>query len=263
MTCFIDLRKMIIIAVGLLYFWIGNVFANDNNMQRQPELSYKIWYAKFAKGTCTEYAASRRKDLFPSRDWKDRSFWGNAISWLSQAKKTWIPTGKIAQVWAIAVYWKWRWASSAYWHVAIVEKIIDSKTIVVSDMNYAWYNKVTKRTISSNLALGYIYKIPDTTDNENQMKKIIPIQLEVWKIENNIEAWTISEWNVIQQSIIPTQTKIYTNKQSQWEIPKNNSQLSLRDMYIVADNRYIMKYLSHQINNWTVLLSENNYYITV
>lgn len=54
-----------------------------------------LGYAGFAKGYCTSYAASRRKDIFGN---DDKAFRGNASSWLSNAKKAGNATGKTPKV---------------------------------------------------------------------------------------------------------------------------------------------------------------------
>ncbi len=252
-----DLRKMIVVAVVWWFFGIGNVFGSESTaVLEQPALSYTLWYAKFAKGTCTEYVASRRKDLFPSRHGNDRRFWGNAISWLSQAKKSKVPTGKKPQVWSIAVFGQWRGASSVYGHVAIVEKIIDRDTIVVSDMNYAWHGKVTKRTISSTLALGYIHKIPTTTDDkDHQVNTIISIQVPIWDIQESVTAGSISLWDDTLWHDLPTQTIIYAISANQW-LPPTDTEDVIKEMAIIADNRYIMKHLTYQISRTTLMTPE-------
>lgn len=261
MTCSIDFRKIIIIAVVILFIWVGKVSANDTPIKNsQEKLSYKLWYAKFAKGTCTDYAASRRKDLFPSRNGHDRTFWWNAISWLSHAKKSWIPTGKKPSVWSIAVFWAWRGAWSSYGHVAIVEKIIDNNTIIVSDMNYAWRNKITTRTISSKLALWYIYKLSTADSEKSETKQTIKIELSLWANENHTTVWSLynSDWTWI--SLPLTKAIVYKTPIHNWRWSNNTSDAILREMIIVADNKYIMKYLSHQTNNSNIWWNENIYY---
>ncbi len=113
-----------------------------------------LGYAGFAKGYCTSYAASRRKDIFGN---DDKAFRGNASSWLSNAKKAGNATGKTPKVWSIAVFAPGKWASS-YGHVAIVEQVDASNgKIVITDMNYKWRNIVTKRVIDPDSAAWYIY----------------------------------------------------------------------------------------------------------
>ncbi len=260
MLSFIDFRKMIIGIVICGFIGTGSVLGQDLWSQgQQTTSSYTLGYAKFAKGTCTEYVASRRKDLFPSRHGKDRRFGGNAISRLSEAKKTGVPTGKQPQVWAIAVFWLWRWASSAYGHVALVEKIIDDTTIVVSDMNYAGRNRVTKRTISDTMALGYIYTLPQekTIDDHQTKTNIIILALSTIQLNNN---GTIQVGSVVKSETtwwwLPYHTVIYEKKEGHW-IP-NDTPIELWDIQIglMIDNRSIIKHLSekHRASTYTAMI---------
>lgn len=269
MISFIDFRKMIIGIVICGFIGIGSVFGQDIwSQSQQASSSYTLGYAKFAKGTCTEYAASRRKDLFPSRSGKDRRFGGNAISRLSNAKKAGVPTGKQPKVWAIAVFWVWGWAWSSYGHVAIVEKVIDDTTIVVSDMNYAGRNRITKRTISDPIALGYIYTLPQkkTTDLHQTKTNIIILALSTKQLNNNvdIQAGSVAAAQTNWSSSLPHNTVIYNTKDKNW-IP-NDTPIELWDIQIslMMDNRSIIRNLSeqHRARTYTAMIikeySNNN-----
>lgn len=98
----------------------------------------------FPWGYCTWYVASRRGDV----TWR-----GNAGAWLRNAKAQGRATGRIPAVGAIIVT-----AESWWGHVGIVESIQGDK-VTISEMNYAGYGKVNKRTISnkSSVIKGYIY----------------------------------------------------------------------------------------------------------
>lgn len=129
-------------------------------------VNYKSWiilsqwrvkssgHAGFVAGHCTDYAASRRLDLFLSNG--KRLITGNAKERLSNAKELGFETGTEPKEWAIAVYFRNAGVSS-YGHVAYVESVGDNGVIVVSDMNYRWKFVVTQRTVQSNLAAWYIY----------------------------------------------------------------------------------------------------------
>lgn len=169
------------ILIGSILWWVSlwlftnnQVYATviENNWSNSNIISktvqYWIWYARFIKWTCTDYAASRRPDIFPSRGWKDRLFWWNAIQWYHNARVVWLETGKTPEVWAIAVYAKGRGASTVYGHVAIVEKVLDDETIEITDMNYLWKNIVTRRIVKSNLALWYIYVVKDSMNLDKE-----------------------------------------------------------------------------------------------
>lgn len=145
---------------------IQDNWSNSNIISKTVQ--HWIWYARFIKWSCTDYAASRRPDIFPSRDWKDRLFGWDAIQWYHNARVAWLETGKTPEVGAIAVYVKGRGASTVYGHVAIVEKVLDDETIEITDMNYLWKNVVTRRIVKSNLALWYIYVVKDSNNLDEQ-----------------------------------------------------------------------------------------------
>jgi hypothetical protein len=69
-----------------------------------------------------------------------------------------------------------------------VEKVIDDTTILVSDMNYAGRNEITKRIISDTIALGYIYTLPQkkTTDHHPKKTNIIILALSTKQDNNNV-----------------------------------------------------------------------------
>lgn len=218
-----------------------NVVSASNNHTTISTYWYQLWYAKFAKGTCTDYAASRRKDLFPSRSGKDRIFWGNAIAWLYNAKRAGIPTSKSPTPWAIAVFGPGRWASSSYGHVAIVEKVLDNGKIVVSDMNYIGRNRITTRIISRSLALGYIHKLPSKQHNEQDAKQqVIAVHIiisnekensSIGTVINKIDQYTLDQW-----TIISSHEDNDINSFPEWAIDHN-------EFFILSmiDTRYIVK----------------------
>ena len=92
-------------------------------------------------GNCTYYVASRIQ--VPNS-------WGNANTWLGNARASGWQTGLEPRVGAIAT------TQTGYWgHVAIVEQI-DGTRVLVSEMNYAGFNIMSKRwTQASEFA--YIY----------------------------------------------------------------------------------------------------------
>jgi len=98
---------------------------------------------RFPYGWCTWYVASKRHVPWG----------GNAGTWLYNAKAYGANTGKKPKKGAIIVT-----RESRYGHVGIVEKVSGSK-ITISEMNYAGWGKVSRRTISSKSSVikGYIY----------------------------------------------------------------------------------------------------------
>lgn len=91
-------------------------------------------------GWCTWHAANRRKEIgrpIPSN-------LGNAISWLSVARRAGLPTGNVPQAGAV-LYHK---NIGGLGHVAFVEKVNDDGSALISDMNYPSWGRVTYRTIT-------------------------------------------------------------------------------------------------------------------
>ena len=99
---------------------------------------------KFPYGYCTWYVAQKR--YVP--------WGGNAGTWLFHAKAMGYRTGKSPQAGAIIVTTENRY----YGHVALIEKVVGD-TIYLSEMNYAGWGKVSRRTLSasSRVIKGYIY----------------------------------------------------------------------------------------------------------
>ena len=112
-------------------------------------------FSGFLWGSCTEYIARQRPELFVNQD-GSRRMSGNAEDWLRNAQRLWLETSSKPQVGAIAVYKEWKWARE-YGHVAYVEEIQDDGTLIVSEMNYEEDYIVTWRVVDSKLALWYIY----------------------------------------------------------------------------------------------------------
>lgn len=98
---------------------------------------------KFPYGYCTWYVASK----------KYVPWGGNAGTWLYNAKAYGAKTGKSPKSGAIIVT-----SESWYGHVGIVTKVKGDE-VVISEMNYAGFGKVSSRTISSKSRVikGYIY----------------------------------------------------------------------------------------------------------
>jgi peptidoglycan DL-endopeptidase LytE len=90
-------------------------------------------------GWCTWHAANRRIQIgkpIPKN-------LGNAISWLSLARRAGLATGSEPQAGAV-LYHK---NLGGLGHVAFVEKMNDDGSMLVSDMNYPTWGKVTYRTV--------------------------------------------------------------------------------------------------------------------
>lgn len=183
-------------------------------------VQHGIWYARFIKWNCTDYAASRRPDIFPSKDWKDRLFWWDAIQWYHNARMAWLETGKTPEVGAIAVYAKGRGASTIYGHVAIVEQVLDDNTIEITDMNYLWKNVVTRRIVKSDLALWYIYVVKDNNldeqytwqdDFNHNVADTTPTQAQTWDIPMS---WTYISYVINNNNQSDIADTLWTMKSS-------------------------------------------------
>lgn len=98
----------------------------------------------FPYGYCTYYASTRR--FVP--------WGGNAISWLSGAKKFGFSTGGTPQAGAIIVTSEGGYTG----HVGYVESV-NGDQVTISEMNYRGFGAISSRTISSSYGaiMGYIY----------------------------------------------------------------------------------------------------------
>ncbi len=103
----------------------------------------------FPKGYCTYYVASKMPI----------SFGGNAKNWLANAKASgYIVSKEPASRSAVVMTGNASRSMRLYGHVAYVEKVEDDK-ILVSEMNYVGFNKISQRWLSVNdpSIKGYIY----------------------------------------------------------------------------------------------------------
>ena len=112
-------------------------------------------FSGFPAGSCTEYIARQRPELFVNPD-GSRRMTGNAEDRLRNAQRIWFATWQDPKLWSIAVYYEGKWARK-YGHVAYVERIQKDGTLIVSEMNYNQEYIVTWRVVKANLAAGYIY----------------------------------------------------------------------------------------------------------
>lgn len=145
------------------------------------------WYAKFIPWYCTDYAASRRPDIFPSAYGSDRSFGGSAIERYTNAHKVGIVTGKKPKVWAIIVFAHGAGASTSDWHVGIVEAILDNHKIEITDMNYLWRHIITKRIVDDRKSVWYIYTRKDKEIIVTSLDKTsILLSNKIEETKNNI-----------------------------------------------------------------------------
>jgi len=244
------------ILIGSILWWVSlwlftnnQVYATviEDNWSNSNIISktvqYWIWYARFIKWTCTDYAASRRPDIFPSRGWKDRLFGWDAIQWYHNARVAWLETGKTPEVGAIAVYARGRGASTIYGHVAIVEKVLDDETIEITDMNYLWKNIVTRRIVQSDLALWYIYVVKDSKNFDEKYSWQDNFNHNVADTTNltSLQTWDVPvSWTHISYVI------------------NNNNQSDITDTLWSMKSSSDTQEASHQYRSDTILIVESS-----
>lgn len=109
------------------------------------------------EGECTYYADNRRKEIGAPLE---NARLGDAGSWVPKAKASDMDTGTEPKVGAVMVYEYCQLnVSCRYGHVAVVEKVNDDGSVVVSEMNWDAHNVINFRTVSDSDAnqLKYIY----------------------------------------------------------------------------------------------------------
>lgn len=118
----------------------------DNSLNAVTSVSdgYDDEGHRFPKGYCTYYVASRTKITFG----------GNAKNWLANARASGYTTGSEPAPRSVVVTTD----DARYGHVAYVEEVANGK-ILVTEMNYVGFNKISQRwiPINSKTIRGYIY----------------------------------------------------------------------------------------------------------
>ncbi len=107
-------------------------------------------------GHCTQYAAAR---FFPNNGVWYKHRRGNARQRLGNARAAWYPIGYTPRVWAIAQLYIPPWSYWYYYgHVWYIEAVDwNARKVLVSDMNYRWLYIVTRRWVSFDWVVWYIY----------------------------------------------------------------------------------------------------------
>lgn len=105
---------------------------------------------RYAYGYCTYYAFNRRAELGRPIG----SNWGNATTWASLAAASGFRVDKTPAVGAI-IQNTGGWGG--YGHVGVVERVNPDGSILVSDMNYAGWNRISTRTVSASQVGIYSY----------------------------------------------------------------------------------------------------------
>lgn len=121
----------------------GAAVSGPNTARAFNKYYYSSGAHSFPWGWCTWYVASRRHVPWG----------GNAGTWLYHARAYGANIGKAPRVGAIMVS-----GESVWGHVGIVESV-SGGSFTVSEMNYAGFGKVDRRTISSGAGFvkGFIY----------------------------------------------------------------------------------------------------------
>lgn len=101
-------------------------------------------------GYCTYYVFNRRAELGRPIG----SNWGNAITWTSYARSAGYLVNNTPAIGAILQDPN---IAPPYGHVAVVERLNDDGSLVVSEMNYAGWNIISKRTIPASQVSSYSY----------------------------------------------------------------------------------------------------------
>jgi surface antigen len=96
----------------------------------------------YPRGQCTWYVARRRPDLphFPGKS-------GDALRWLSSARRAGLATGSIPRARAVAVFQPNQYGAGRYGHVAYVEAV-DGSRILISEANYRHRPPGSKRRVA-------------------------------------------------------------------------------------------------------------------
>lgn len=101
-------------------------------------------------GYCTWYAFNRRAALGRPIG----GMWGNASSWATLARMSGFLVNSTPDVGAVM---QTAYAAGGYGHVAVVESVNPDGSILVSEMNYAGWNRKSVRTIAASDVASYNY----------------------------------------------------------------------------------------------------------
>ena len=105
---------------------------------------------RYSYGYCTWYAYNRRAELGRPIG----SFWGDAISWASYARNSGYLVNNTPAVGAVLQDPN---SAPPWGHVAVVEEVKGDGSVVVSEMNYVGWNRLSYRTILPGEARSYNY----------------------------------------------------------------------------------------------------------
>jgi N-acetylmuramoyl-L-alanine amidase len=101
-------------------------------------------------GYCTWYAYNRRAALGKPIG----GMWGNASSWAALARASGFSVNSTPEIGAVM---QTAYAAGGYGHVAVVEAVNPDGSIMVSEMNYAGWNRKSSRTVPASEVPSYNY----------------------------------------------------------------------------------------------------------
>lgn len=117
----------------------------------KPEVKLTLKTGRFPRGWCTWYVAQKRAEMGKPITWS-----GNAGSWATNAKRQGYAVSTTPQVGAIYVSTVENSRSCrGCGHVALVVEVRAS-TIVLSEMNYAGFNRISTRVVPKTILARYI-----------------------------------------------------------------------------------------------------------
>ncbi|MGB3945810.1 MAG: LysM peptidoglycan-binding domain-containing protein [Candidatus Saccharimonadales bacterium] len=127
-------------------------FGGDLGGSRVSTNVYATAGNRYAAGNCTWYAYERRVQMgLPVG-----SFWGNANTWVSNARAAGYLVNRTPAAGAILADDQ----AGYFGHVGVVERVLGNGDIVITEMNnyaYGGFNIVNSRTISAGQAAAYQY----------------------------------------------------------------------------------------------------------
>ncbi len=127
----------------------GNGGGGRKNVHRIPFSLNQTAGNRYVPGNCTWYSYERRKQLgkpIPPVTW------GHARTWAANSQRYGYRVDRTPSAGAI-----FQTTSGYYGHVGIVEEVLPSGDIIITEMNYRGLYVVTKSTLSKNSVGNFVY----------------------------------------------------------------------------------------------------------
>lgn len=131
----------------------GYVAPRSNYVARPVQPTYSnaaIAGNRYSYGYCTWYAYNRRAELGRPVG----SFWGDAITWAYHARNSGYLVNNAPAIGAVLHD---PTAAPPWGHVAVVESVYADGSVLVSEMNYTGWNRISTRVIPAGQAANYSY----------------------------------------------------------------------------------------------------------